>query len=182
MTIVKDKEIEKACSILFGDSFSVEKETIEYLQLSGIKHAFRTKVKECHPDLTGNTQNPAGNDSFLKLKDAYDFLISVKSEKPIAVKSTGETRKKASGTTVQQDRKPLRLPRRKLKLGEYLYYSGKISWEELIAALTWQRQSIKNGRRALFGSYFTLFNIMSSSEMGFAVFKMNVHNANYQNR
>jgi hypothetical protein len=31
------------------------------------------------------------------------------------------------------------LPRRGLRLAEYLYYSGRISWQSLISALVWQR-------------------------------------------
>jgi len=33
------------------------------------------------------------------------------------------------------------LPRRRLRLAEFLYYSGRISWQTLIAALVWQRSS-----------------------------------------
>jgi hypothetical protein len=33
------------------------------------------------------------------------------------------------------------VPRRRLRLAEYLYYSGRISWQSLISALVWQRAS-----------------------------------------
>ncbi|HVO38603.1 MAG TPA: hypothetical protein VMV03_06185 [Spirochaetia bacterium] len=33
------------------------------------------------------------------------------------------------------------LPRRRLRLAEFLYYSGRISWQTLISALVWQRSS-----------------------------------------
>ena len=36
MTEVKDNKIAEACSILFGEKFTVEQSTIEYIQLSGI--------------------------------------------------------------------------------------------------------------------------------------------------
>ncbi|MBI9107309.1 MAG: J domain-containing protein [Spirochaetales bacterium] len=178
MTIVKENEIQKACTLLFGDSFSFERETIEYLQLSGIKHAFRSKVKECHPDTASEARNPAESDSFLRLKDAYDFLISVKSNNAVEIKVSSEQHHQEFR---QQPETPSRkLPNRKLRLGEYLYYSGKINWEELISALTWQRQNRKKtNKNLLFGSYFIQFNIMNSTEMGFAIFKLNVHNANY---
>jgi hypothetical protein len=174
MTIVKEKEIEKACSILFGDSFTFDKETIEYLQLSGIKHAFRSKVKECHPDTAANDKNSTDSNNFLKLKDAYDFLISVKSNNHITVKNPEKN--------YYPNSSPARkIPNRRLKLGEYLYYSEKISWDELISALTWQRQNKKTSSRPrLFGSYFIEFKIMNSTEMGFAIFKLNVHNANFK--
>lgn len=31
------------------------------------------------------------------------------------------------------------LPRRKLKLAEFLYYSGRVSWQDFVAAIAWQR-------------------------------------------
>jgi len=31
------------------------------------------------------------------------------------------------------------LPRRRLRLAEFLYYSGRVSWQSLIAAIVWQR-------------------------------------------
>ncbi|HSM91779.1 MAG TPA: J domain-containing protein [Anaeromyxobacteraceae bacterium] len=36
--------------------------------------------------------------------------------------------------------KPRPLPRRRIRLAEYLYYSGRISWAEMVEALTWQRR------------------------------------------
>lgn len=155
MTEVKDNKIEKACGILFGDNFSVEQPTIDYIQLAGIKHAFREKVKVCHPDTLGG---PASNDNFIKLKDAYDFLISVKSEKCV---------------------RSITIPKRKLRLGEFLYYTGKISWQQLISAITWQRQNNNKKKNYFFGLYFIKYGILSATEIGFSIFKMNIHNSNY---
>ena len=33
------------------------------------------------------------------------------------------------------------IPRRRLRLAEYLYYTGRVSWQSLISALVWQRAS-----------------------------------------
>lgn len=33
------------------------------------------------------------------------------------------------------------MPRRRLRLAEYLYYTGRVSWQSLISALVWQRAS-----------------------------------------
>ena len=170
MTGIKDEKISEACTILFGEDFSVDKATIDYLQISGIKHAFRERVKEFHPD-TSVLPAPEAGSNFLKLKDAYDFLVSVKkgesSSEP--VRSNDSYR----GRT---------LPRRKLRLGEYLFYSGKIDWQELIAAITWQRQNMKKNKNLLFGLYFMKHGILSSAELGFAVFKLNIHNSNFSPR
>jgi len=32
-----------------------------------------------------------------------------------------------------------RLPRRRLRLAEYLYYSGRVGWQDFVAAVAWQR-------------------------------------------
>jgi hypothetical protein len=32
-----------------------------------------------------------------------------------------------------------RLPRRRLRLAEYLYYSGRVGWQDYVAAVAWQR-------------------------------------------
>ena len=174
MAVVDEKQIIQACSILFGDNFSVEKETIEYLQVSGIKQAFRSRVKEYHPDTARFNGAGTGDEPFLKLKDAYDLLVSVKSDKTIKIETDEERNQRHPA------KNPRVLPRRKLRLGEYLYYTGRISWNELIAAITWQRRYRKDSRRTcLIGSYFTKFSIINHAELGFAVFKLNVHNSNY---
>lgn len=48
------------------------------------------------------------------------------------------------------------LPRRKLRLAEYLYYSGRISWPALTDAVAWQRrQRPAIGRLAVAAGYLT---------------------------
>jgi hypothetical protein len=48
------------------------------------------------------------------------------------------------------------LPRRKLRLAEYLYYSGRISWSALTDAVAWQRkQRPAIGRLAVTAGYLT---------------------------
>ena len=168
MTYQKESRIAEACSLLFGEDFSVEPTTIDYLQLSGIKHAFREKVKKCHPDTSGAAPDSA--ETFIRIKDAYDFLVSVKSSglKPSDIADDAAKPKTQA------------VPCRKLRLGEYLYYTGKISWKELISAITWQKQNLNKSRSFLFGLYFIKYGILSSAEIGFSIFKLNIHNSNYQ--
>lgn len=167
MTGIKEKKITEACSILFGEEFSVEKATIEYLQISGIKNAFRKKVKEYHPDTTA-IKSPDAGENFIKLKDAYDFLVSVKTGA-----ASAETVRSRKSDNIKI------IPQRKLKLGEYLFYSGRISWQDLISAITWQRSNSRKNKLSLFGLYFVQNGILSSEELGFAMFKLNVHNTNF---
>ena len=46
----KNENILKACNILFGPDFKFYHESLDYLQLSGIKNAYREKSKLFHPD------------------------------------------------------------------------------------------------------------------------------------
>jgi hypothetical protein len=52
------------------------------------------------------------------------------------------------------------LPRRRLRLAEFLYYSGSISWQSLIGALVWQRSG-----RPKFGEIARQLQIVSASDM-----------------
>ena len=167
MTEVKEKRITEACTILFGEDFTVEQATLEYLQISGIKHAFREKVKQYHPD-TSRLSGPDAGENFIKLKDAYDFLVSVKTN-TVSSAPVRETYRDNART----------IPQRRLRLGEYLFYTGKITWQDLISAITWQRQNSRENKSVPFGFYFVKQGLLSSAELGFATFKMNIHNSSF---
>jgi hypothetical protein len=58
--------------------------------------------------------------------------------------ATGAGSSRGAGTTAGTSaRTPLYyhgpLPRRRLRLAEFLYYSGRVSWQSLIASIVWQR-------------------------------------------
>jgi hypothetical protein len=52
------------------------------------------------------------------------------------------------------------LPTRPLLLGQFLYYSGKVSWHELIAAVVWQR-----GLRPKFGDLLLRLGMLSRAQV-----------------
>ena len=52
------------------------------------------------------------------------------------------------------------LPRRRLRLAEFLYYSGNISWQSLISSLVWQRSG-----RPKFGEIARQLQLISASDM-----------------
>jgi hypothetical protein len=67
---------------------------------------------------------------------------------PASGRSTGEKTSKGPGPTgsggkARTESSPLHyhgiLPRRRLRLAEFLYYSGRVSWQSLISAIVWQR-------------------------------------------
>jgi hypothetical protein len=70
--------------------------------------------------------------------------------------------RRASGAPrVRASVRPEDLPRRKLRLAEYLYYSGRVSWTELVEAIAWQR-----GQRPPLGRIAVDFGFLSPDDVG----------------
>jgi hypothetical protein len=122
------KKTEKACEVLFGPDFIVTEATLEYLQPEGVKAAYRQRLKDCHPDTSGNE----GDRTIIgTLQAAAQWLLSGESPAVCANESVDKSRQNDDFFHKGS------LPERKLKLGEYLFYSGKISYKRLISALAW---------------------------------------------
>ena len=49
-TVVAEEELYRSCRIIFGRDLKVSPDFLQYLQLSGIKKAYRKKALEFHPD------------------------------------------------------------------------------------------------------------------------------------
>ncbi len=156
-----------SCRILFGSEVDIGWDFLFYIQLSGLKSAFRRRALLTHPDRAAHRRkgaSPAAAESFIITKDAYDHLLDfirkrhtfrhgVKTPSPArhGAKAPPRNRPARRG----QETAPTdffysgRLPRRRLLMGEFLFYSGVVSWENLIKAIVWQRrQRPKLGRIA----------------------------------
>ena len=157
---ITHQRIAEACDKLFGENFQLEKSTFEYLQISGIKSAFRTKVKACHPDLNGEDSN-----LFCEVKEAYDFLLHLK---------TNDLSNRAFKNEEGRFYKA-RIPKRKLRFAEYLYYTGIISWNTLIDAIVWHKR-----QKNRIGNYFIQKGILDTNELTMKIIKMNIHNRKHQ--
>ena len=153
MTNTEHRKIAEACSILFGSSFTFHIESLGYLQESGVKKAFRARAKSCHPDLvkTAGLDQPV-MDNFFEIKEACDFLLNLiqnRSRLTMAEYRDFESASDKSPAPPSPQREeegfPFTyysgpIPRRELKLGEFLYYRGLITWADLIDAIVWQRR------------------------------------------
>jgi hypothetical protein len=61
--------------------------------------------------------------------------------------------------------KPRPLPRRRIRLAEFLYYSGRISWATMVEAIAWQRQQRPAvGRIAVDYGFLTPLEVMQVIE------------------
>ena len=165
--IVAEQELITACQVLFGLDLQVSRGFLEYLQMSGIKSAYRKKALETHPDLAigrGEFKKRRNADLFCSVQQAYENLSNYLQarEKGYALRDNGRPRTRYGGKPGRAGMKAGRrgpapggrpnrtrrreenlyqgpLPRRRLLLGHYLYYSGIISWQTMIKALVWQR-------------------------------------------
>lgn len=149
-----EADLLNACNTIFGSEVTASMDFLNYLQTSGLKTAYRKRALETHPDraLALGAHEGIMNEKFKEVKAAYEMLRTFieESNKKI-IKTTGyneqKTRKKRTASQKQQyNHKKGRtdhfytgkIPNRELLIGQYLYYSGAISWRVLIEAISWQ--------------------------------------------
>lgn len=158
-----------ACHVLFGSDIAANPDFLHYIQLSGVKSAFRRRALSTHPD----TQQSDDDRMFIEIKHAYDLLydfVANREVSPGPTESAGEkhsetgpasqddgndshqrSRRKRNGKRRQSKDGSFyfggNVPRTQLRLAEFLYYSGVISWHNLIEAIVWQRK-----QRPVFGA------------------------------
>ncbi|MBC8316869.1 MAG: molecular chaperone DnaJ [Desulfobulbaceae bacterium] len=75
--VAAEHELYRACQIIFGEELTVSREFLEYLQMSGVKSAFRKKAFEIHPDratFQGSNQTGLDEKCFCSVREAYEAL------------------------------------------------------------------------------------------------------------
>ena len=78
-TVAAEKELFRSCEIIFGPELSISREFLDYLQLSGIKSAYRKRAMETHPDRAGLENDRVQrqrHDLFHSVQEAYENLIT----------------------------------------------------------------------------------------------------------
>lgn len=155
-----------ACSALFGNDATVSADFLKYLKVPGLRVAYRKRAFETHPDRTTTLAESASSleQPFKEVTLAYERL-STFIEKPwkyslwnyafqrtVKPDSSGRNRKThdqiSPGNNSRHSRSHgLRehfwqgnLPKTKLFLGRFLYYSRIISMRSLIEAIVWQKR------------------------------------------
>ncbi len=154
-----EQKLLHSCRVLFGPGVDIGWEFLLYLQPSGIKTAFRRRALLTHPDRAsrhGTGAALAGTALFIESKDACDNLLDFVRKRhtlspprdrgPHRPSTPGPGAAAAGRKTCHSRHRDTRsyryrgdLPRRRLLLGEFLFYSGIISWDSLIKAIVWQR-------------------------------------------
>ncbi|MBU0680652.1 MAG: J domain-containing protein [Proteobacteria bacterium] len=75
--VVVEHELFQACQVIFGDELQISREFLEYVQMSGVKSAYRKLAKETHPDRLvseGELAQVRGAQQFQVIQQAYKNL------------------------------------------------------------------------------------------------------------
>ncbi len=171
---IKRTTLYDACKTIFGSEITVSDDFLRYLQPVGLKAAYRKRAFETHPDRARavGDQGSDRHSRFQQVRGAYETLLHYVESRSRRV--TGEPvfngRRKQHYTNhrarQRSPRRPAnhyykgRLPQRTLLLGQYLYYSGHISWKDMIDAIVWQ-----TGQRPKIGQLALQAGIMSSKQV-----------------
>ena len=78
-TVVAEEELYRSCRIIFGRELRVSPDFLQYLQLSGIKKAYRKKALEFHPDRGFSqslTLQQGMASQFIDVHQAYEKLVA----------------------------------------------------------------------------------------------------------
>ncbi|MCD6532589.1 MAG: J domain-containing protein [Deltaproteobacteria bacterium] len=168
-SLSQEKEVFSACRVLFGAQVMLNSDFLAYLQLDGVRSAYRLQAKTTHPDRFPGAsllflQRQA--ELFRRVTAAYEILnnfLSVRERglwSPKRSRTVMSGRRSASGGDVDEkvERRRVRreprpfsrkiytapsvfdLPQRPLPFGLYLNYRGLISHADLARALVWQRR------------------------------------------
>jgi len=138
-----------ACRLLFGDEVDLCGEFLLYLQPDGARSAYRARAKEQHPDRFAG--QPAAirrrqTERFQELTRAYQLLRNYFLQRERSGRGTtftlgGSDRQPAPPNPGRSSCYPHpRVPDTHLEFGLFLFHRGKITYQELIAALLWQRR------------------------------------------
>lgn len=162
-------EVSEACRVLFGPEVEISVDFLKYLQPDGLRSAFRRKALETHPDLSNAFQKEKRhmNDLFIEVTSAYHKLRPLVGGKaPFLIQNDATESAPHHKKRAQKKHdfsRPINtksIPKRKLLIGQFLYYSGLISWQSLIDAIVWQRK-----HRPRIGEIALKWNMLSDRDV-----------------
>lgn len=144
-----------ACRTLFGAEVNLSQDFLYYLQPSGAKSAFRNQAKTHHPDAHASSSSQIRRqqtERFREIRQAYELITDFLDKRHL--RSRDVPRRKPSHTPPHRSRSPetrnhqqkphvrrtTAVPAIPLEFGMYSFYKGKVTYQQLIEALVWQRR------------------------------------------
>jgi hypothetical protein len=149
-------ELLDACRLLFG--VGLDASFLDHVQESGLKAAWRLKALQTHPDRTlDRAAKSASSERFIEARRAYGLLHAYLGRRGVRVDATPgraagpgthwawprpspRPRPRSSAQRPGEQRPCAAIPRRRLRLGEFLYHSRMITFPALIETLVYQRR------------------------------------------
>lgn len=144
-----------ACRTLFGKEVNLSHEFLNYLQPSGAKSAFRTQAKAHHPDAHAGSSSKVYKEQterFREIRQAYELITDFLNKRHLSSKSVPrrapaqpkpkryQSQAKAHTYKRPQTKTQSAIPAIPLEFGMYSFYKGKVTYQQLIEALVWQRR------------------------------------------
>lgn len=131
-------ELERALDLVFGANRPTSASGEGFRR--EVREAFRRRALETHPDRAhalGRSESSLAEE-FRQIFEAYEFLSREEAApppRPVAQRQRGPASRPPRD---HLSRAPL--PHRTLLFAEFLYYSGRASWRNLVEAVSWQRR------------------------------------------
>ncbi|HDP79485.1 MAG TPA: hypothetical protein ENN21_01440 [Spirochaetes bacterium] len=164
------RDIVSAYRLLFQEEATTVTGLTGMLDEVSLKHAYRNRVMDTHPDraaLLGREEEDLARD-FKAVIEAYELLLGFTRLSRPAYRRPGagaddadddlEDESLFSGISDSFYRGGI--PKTELLFGQYLYYSGKISWKTLNRAVLWQKN-----RRPRFGQIALEWGMLSRHDV-----------------
>ena len=145
MSTILNEEEKKALNKLgVFDCFDTYQLVMKEEQL---RHHFRKQALSTHPDraMANGSDPELMKEAFQSINDSYRLLMDrIMIHKGVSYR-TRKVKVKPAPNEKKSDANSLiigfykgRFPEKKLRFAEYLYYRKRITWEQLVSALSWQ--------------------------------------------
>jgi hypothetical protein len=133
----------KAGELLFGPGFEPPRDLEGEAWQREVREAWRRRALETHPDRAaalGRDERELARE-FQALAEAYRTLCpSGDPPQPVPPARASPPQARPPSRPPVDHLHRGGLPRRPLLFAEYLYYSGRVSWRNLVEAVAWQRR------------------------------------------
>lgn len=155
-----------ACQIMFGARVYVARHLLDKLHRDDVVLAYRQTIEEYTLDKFSSSMETSRyhRKDLARLGAVFSILygyVGVREARRIEKVEIMTSRKSAKSRTDTGSFFMGDLPPRALRFGEYLYYKGLISREQLAAAVQWQKHN-----RPLFGQIAMQKGMLSSRDFG----------------
>lgn len=171
------EDVVRAGRTLFGPAFVAEADAWRH----ALRTTYRRRAMETHPDRAGALGRGEVElaREFRAVAEAYRILSTLRAgplpapSRPRAAprpsppaggkvaRARGPAPASGFAARVRASARSVSLPRRRLRLGEYLYYTGRVRWSELVEAIAWQR-----AHRPAIGRIAVDFGFLSRDDVG----------------